>query len=245
MKSNIIFITNLNTSYDTIDYSQYCINTWSYWCKKNNCKLVILDTPLVDTSYMKATWQRWYVLEILKNSDIEYDQVALVDIDTMIRWDAPNFFDYTQNKFSACIDNDNVGWVVDSLNGYQKYFTDTTIDWTDYFNCGFIVLNQTHNDICKKITDFWENNSQELTELQTTLRKGTDQTPVNYIVRKNCEVNILNKKWNLTHLNRKELLSNFKFIDAGYIWHYNGFEKNLRNNIMKDTWTYIKSNYEN
>jgi hypothetical protein len=245
MPNNIVFITNLETNYDTINYSTYCLNTWKYWCEKNNVQLIVLDTPITDPNYMKATWQRWHVLDILDQNEIEYDQVALVDVDTMIKWDAPNFFDLTENKFAACSDNDNIGWVVDSINGYQKLFTDVSLDWTEYFNCGFIVLNKNHKSLCDTITKFWSVNSDTLIEMQTTLRKGTDQTPVNFIAKRDTEIVFLNKKWNLTHLNRKELINDLKFINSGYVWHFNGFEKNLRNEIMQVTWNNIKHNYEN
>jgi hypothetical protein len=245
MKSNVVFITNLSTDYDNIDYSTYCINTWKYWCERNQAELIVLDTPITDTEYMKATWQRWYALDILQGNDIEFDQVALVDIDTMIKWDAPNFFKETGHQFSACVDNDNVGWVIDSIEGYQKFWPATILDWPEYFNCGFVVLNQSHADICQEILNFWNDNSNELIQLQQNLRKGTDQTPVNYIAKSKTNVNLLNKKWNLTHLNRKELIQNFKFINAGYIWHFNGFDKHLRVDIMRETWNRIKNNYEN
>ena len=244
--NNIVFITNLATEYDTVDYAEYCLGTWKYWCKKNDVQLIVLDQPLVDTNYMKATWQRWYALDILESNNIKYDQVALVDIDTMIKWDAPNFFNETDHKLGACVDNDNVGWVIDSIEGYQKYFENTIVDWPEYFNCGYVIINETHKSLCKSITSFWSDNSQELTHLQTTLRKGTDQTPVNYLVKKSeCDVKLMNKKWNLTHLNRKELLMNFKFVNAGYIWHFNGFDKQHRSQIMRETWNNVKHNYEN
>ena len=34
------------------------------------------------------------------------------------------------------------------------------------------------------------------------------------------------------------------FIDCGYIWHFNGFDKNYREPLMKQTWDKIKHNYE-
>ena len=242
--NNIVFITNLKTGYDTVDYDQYCLATWQYWCKRNNVELIVLDQPLVDPSQMKATWQRWHVLDILEANNIEYDQVALVDIDTMIKWDAPNFFEETNHKIGACVDNDNVGWVVDSIEGYQKFFEGTSVDWTEYFNCGYVIINKEHKELCTAITSFWSDNQQELTHLQTTLRKGTDQTPVNYLAKKSGkEIKLMNKKWNLTHLNRKELLHNFKFVNAGYIWHFNGFDKQHRVSIMQQTWQYVKDNY--
>lgn len=243
---NIVFMTNLTTGYDTVNYDQYCLATWKYWCDKHNVELIVLDQPLVDPSRMKATWQRWHVFDVLDANNIEYDQVALVDIDTMIRWDAPNFFEETEHKLGACVDNDNVGWVCDSIEGYQKFFEGTLVDWTEYFNCGFVVVNKQHKELCDAITSFWNSNEEVLTYTQTTLRKGTDQTPVNYLARKlNVEVNLMNKKWNLTHLNRKELLHEFKFVKAGYIWHFNGFDKQHRVTFMQQTWDNFKNKYAN
>ena len=42
---------------------------------------------------MKPTWQRWHAMEVLDANGIEYDNVALVDIDTMVHWDCPDFFE--------------------------------------------------------------------------------------------------------------------------------------------------------
>lgn len=245
MNKNIVVITAMDGLVD-ISYKEYCLNTWKYWCSLHNVELLVLDQPLMDTTVMKPTWQRWHVFDILDANEIEYDQIALIDIDTMIKWDAPNFFNETNNQFSACIDNDNIGWVKQSIDGYQKYFGDVYFDWTSYFNCGMIILHKSHKELCKKITDFWYTNQYSLIHDQTQLRKGTDQTPVNYIVRQsNTTINYINKKWNLTHLTRKEILQDFMFVDCGYIWHFNGFDKELRLNIMQHTWNQFKVKYEN
>ena len=47
----------------------------------------------------------------------------------------------------------------------------------------------------------------------------------------------------MTHLNRKEILHDLMFIDCGYMWHFNGFDKNWREPLMKQTWEKIKNNY--
>ena len=243
MSKNIVVITSMSGEVD-ISYKEICLNTWNYWCKKHNVELVVLDTELVDINYMKPTWQRWYVLDVLESNGIDYNQVALVDVDTMIHWNAPNFFDETNNQFSACVDNDNVGWVKQSIDGYRKYF-ENDLDWEKYFNCGFIVINKTHKLLCDKITKFRNENHSDMVYLQNTLRKGTDQTPVNYIVNDSeFTVNYLSKKWNLTHLNRKEILQNLMFVDLGWVWHFNGFDKNQRFQIMNSVWENIKQNYE-
>ena len=35
------------------------------------------------------------------------------------------------------------------------------------------------------------------------------------------------------------------FVDAGYVWHFNGFDKSMRYGLMEETWNRIKNNYEN
>ena len=59
----------------------------------------------------------------------------------------------------------------------------------------------------------------------------------------NYKVKYLNKRWNLTHLNRKEILNNLEFIECGYIFHFNGFDKAMRAPIMEQTWEKIKNEY--
>jgi len=243
MNKNVVVITSMKGKVD-ISCEPYCVNTWKYWCDKNNVDLIVLSDPLSDTEYMKPTWQRWYVWDILENSELDYDKVALVDVDTMIRWDALNFFNEVKtNEIAVCVDNDNIGWVKQSIDGYKHLFPDTSIEWDEYFNCGFVVIGKDKRPTCDKIKEFWNEHATSLVQLQNTLRKGTDQTPVNYITKQEGGVKYLNKKWNLTHLNRKEILHNGMFIDCGYVWHFNGFDKAARKNIMEQTWNQIKQNY--
>lgn len=242
MNKNVVVITSMKGLVDN-SYEEYCLNTWKPWCDKKNIDLIILDEPIADTSYTKPTWQRWYIWDILENNGLDYNKVALVDVDTMIHWDSPNIFDEINNEIGVCVDNDNIGWVNQSIKGYKHMF-DVNLDWTEYFNCGMVVLPKSSKDFCKKIITFWEKNHSELINIQSTLSKGTDQTPVNYISKK-YKKKYLNKKWNLTHLNRKEILNNFEFVNCGYIFHFNGFDKAMRTPLMKQTWEQIKNNYEN
>ncbi len=240
MNKNAVIITSMLGHVDT-SCAEYCLKSWKSWCNKNNIDLIVLDEPITDTSYTKPTWQRWYVWDILENNNLDYDKIALVDVDTMVRWDSPNIFNEINNEIGVCVDNDNVGWVNDSIKGYKHMF-DTELDWTEYFNCGMVVLPKSSKNFCKEITQFWEKHHSELHHLQETLRKGTDQTPVNYIAKK-YKIKFLNKKWNLTHLNRKELINNLDFIECGYIFHFNGFDKSMRTPLMKQTWEHIKHEY--
>ena len=62
-----------------------------------------------------------------------------------------------------------------------------------------IRYNKSSKKFCSEIIKFWENNHQSLVNLQDTLRKGTDQTPVNYIA-KNYKVKYLNNSVQITTL---------------------------------------------
>ena len=85
-----------------------------------------------------------------------------------------------------------------------------------------------------------------LADLQyNTLRKGSDQTPFNYLIRQmGCDINYLPKIYNMTSLHRKGILDAGLFIEIGNIWHFNGFDKESRVVLMKQTWENIRGNYE-
>ena len=143
MSKNVVFIpcVEINDRHYKSERSKpykYGIASWKKWCEKNNCELFVLDEELTDAKYMKPTWQRWYVFDILDLNGVNYDQVAMVDVDTMIRWDAPNFFKLTDRKFSAVVDQDNIGWVKESIDGYKSFFKDGVlfekVEGSDYKN---------------------------------------------------------------------------------------------------------------
>jgi len=247
MKKNIVFFTTMDQAPDNMEYKKWCFESWKYWCNKHDAEIFVLDTPLYNKDLMKPTWQRWHVLEILEANNIEYDQIALVDADTLIHPDAPNFFNLTNYELSAVQDDLMVEWVHNSIEGYKDMFPNVNIDWTTYFNCGFVVINEKHKALCKRITDFYYDNLEELRNRQhNTLKKGSDQTPVNYMANEFGKVNFLSKKWNFTHLHLRGVLNQL-LPEVGYIYHFNGFDKTQRESLMNQCWTLLKqySNVKN
>ena len=125
MKQNILFFTALKANDpNMMAYQEWSLKTWNYYAKKHNCKLVVLQDPLQDVEMMRPTWQRWYVYDILDQNNIEYDQVALIDIDTMVRWDTPDIFKLSEGKYAGVIDDLSIEWLFNSINGYKEYFPD-------------------------------------------------------------------------------------------------------------------------
>jgi hypothetical protein len=244
-KKNIVFMTCFEQAPDLLDYKEWCLNSWQIWCKKYDVELFVLSDELRDKLQMKPTWQRWHVFEILEANDIDYNQVALVDVDTMIHPNAPNFFKETNGEYAGVQDDLMVEWVHNSITGYQDMFPNTKFDWTTYINNGFIIMSPKHKALCKTITDFYYDNEDELRNRQHhTVKKGSDQTPINYLVRREeYPITHLSKKWNFTHMHIRGVLQNFLFLDCAWIYHYNGFDKKLRNRIMRDTWIEMQRRY--
>lgn len=258
MKKNILFFTALNANDPNIEaYKEYSLKTWNHYAKLHDLEVVILDTPLCDVEEMRPTWQRWYVYDILESNNIEYDRVALIDIDTMVKWDCPNLFEIVPpDKLGGVKDDLSLEWINNSIEGYRRAFPQfehTTLDWTEYMNNGVLILPNDGKKLAETIKTFYLSNQEKLRELQhKTLKKGTDQTPVNFITRNEMghRIKFIPKSYNMTHLDKTYAFhsSMFRkypiFIEYGYIWHYNGIPREARPGAMKQTWDLIKEHYE-
>jgi hypothetical protein len=256
MKKNILFFTALRANcQDMPDYMQYSLNTWEYYAKKYNCEIFLLEDPLFDDiDRVRPTWQRWHVYDLLEANNIEYNQVALIDIDTMVHYDCPDIFELSKNKYTGVIDDLSIEWTVNSINGYKHLFPDVELDWTHYINNGILVLpSDKGKEFCDVVNKFRSSNEQELNDLQfNTLKKGTDQTPINYLAKQffKDDINYLSKKFNMTHMNRTLAFAPCHFTQqpiftlCSYIWHYNGIPRNERTQYMKWTWDYLQKHYK-
>ena len=129
MKKNVVWWIGVKNEkyaekyggWEWVDISR---KTWEYWCKKHNVLFVPFDKPKHnDFIQYRPQWQKCiYVFDEIDNLGVDFDQIALVDSTAMIKWDCPNFFDLTDRKFVGWRDRDNLGWVYDSVVGYQKIF---------------------------------------------------------------------------------------------------------------------------
>ena len=248
MKKNIVFIPWIkdeSRSTRSLPY-KYSVASWKRWCNKNNCDLVIMDEPICPVSQMKITWQRWYVLDILENSGIDYDQVLMVDADTIVHPDCPNFFEMTEHKLCGAQFDGSWDWVLRGLENYSKYMFDGyMMPWHRYFDCGFIIVNENHRQLFQDIVNFYFTNQDNLIKLQETFFNGTDQTPVNILVHKhNVDLKLLPYEFNMNDMNRKEILGeDLLFTKIGWIYQYNAIPNNkdnqLTNYFMEKTYKHF------
>ena len=237
-------------------WMEYSKKAWQYWCDKNDCDLILYDEPSIeDTSRFRVTVQRWFdMFDFLEKKKVEFDQVAMIDASSLPKWDCPNFFELTNNKLTVNREMDNLGWVYEGVQGYKHIFDNYELDISKYFCSSFVIFNKTHKSLFEKFKKKYIENVDEFLKLQKTVRRGTDQTPLNYMVQiNNIEVTSLPSPYRVSHLPRKDLLSyNWQlnedqtpfFIKYGYVWFFSGFAKDQRDGLMKQTWDIVKHNYE-
>ena len=255
-KKNIIFMMDVDLQDSTHPslahrYSssrrapyKFSIQSWKQWAKNNNAEIFILDEPLMPNIDMGICWQRYYLFDILEANNIEYDQVAMIDADTIVHPSCPNFFELTDNKFTGVHCDASYDWVIRSLENYSKYaFEGFMSKFYNYIDCGFMVVNKSHKEFFKGITNFYHENSELLKEIETKLHVGTDQTPVNILVEKeNIELKLLPYEFNMVDMNRKEILTpDLLFTKIGWIYQFNCIPNNEDN---KATYQWMKNTYE-
>ena len=248
MQSNIVFIPCISTGDGRSSPYSYSIKSWEYWCKKNNCELVILDQLLCDIEYMKITWQRYHLLDILKNSKIEYDQVLMVDADTIVHPNCPNFFDMTEHKLVGVHNEGSYDWICRSMENYHKYmFSDSDIPFSfwEYINTGFIIFNEKHKQFLDEFLEFYKINRETIISLQEQFHVGTCQPVFNYLLRrKNIEYKLLPYEFNMCDLTCKEILDeDFTMTKVGWIYHYNAISQEFQKSYG-DVHYWMKKTYD-
>lgn len=268
-KKNVIFWTGVKSNntqhiqkYQYGDYSwmEYSKLTWQYWAEKNNCYFIEYDkTYHEDIFKYKVAWQRWFdVFDFIESKSIyDYDQILNVDASIMAKWDMPNIFNDTEHKFCSIRANENMQWTYDSMMGYADMFPDVSFRCNDYFMGGYRIFNKSHKKLFDDIKTFYYENFDEIIKRETmTVKRGTDQPVVNYLLRKyNTDIKLLPTVYGASHLYRKEvLIHNWQlnedmtphFIKYFYTWIFSGFSDrgDTRSNLMKQTWNIVKHNYK-
>ena len=233
--------------------SQFAIKSWNTWCKKNNAELFILDELLLPMEEMAICWQRYYLFDILDANEIDYDQILMVDADTIVHPDCPNFFNETEHKYCGVMNDGCYEWVNRSIEKYHNFlFADVKLNTWNYFNSGFMVLHKSHKNFCDKVYEFYNSNRDKIVEAQQKFMVGTDQTPINFLTRRhNVELKWLPNSFNLHDPYRKNLLhidpTNWwpdtldNLFNSGWVYHFNSIPQNR---MSRDASYWMKRTFE-
>ena len=248
---NIVFIPNINLGDGRSESYNYSIQSWKHFCDKYDCKLLILDELLFPIEHMKVTWQRFYLFDLLK--DVDYDQILMVDADTIVHPDCPNFFEMTNHEYSAVVNNGSFEWVKRSVDQYSELMFDNKVPFKlwEYVNCGFQIVNKKHKPFFDYVKNYYNSKQDLIRNSIERVKAGTDQTIINFLLREqNIKINYLPIAYNLQDLHSKQLLfiddrmwfkDDIIFKDCGWVYHFNAIPPNPLN---RDSKYWIKRTYE-
>ena len=249
---NIVFIPNIDLGNNRSTPYHYSVNSWKHFCDKHNCELIVWEDLLYPVDYMKITWQRYYVFDILEANDIDYNQILMVDADTIVHPDCPNFFEETDNKYCGVVNNGCYEWVTRSISGFgDELFGGKRIIQWNYINGGFQIINKNHKDFYKKVVQYYNDNSKKIIDTIAKLETATDQTIINYLLHENnIDVKYLPDCYNLVDLYRKNLIfvdkafwfeDKLHFLNAGWVYHFNAIPPN---NLKRDVAYWMERTYK-
>ena len=249
MSKNLIYMVAVDhhtSNTKNSEYSNYSINTWKWWCNKNDVDFMLITEH--DKRFGRPVWNK----ELVYEKAVGYDKIGIVDSDTMIKWDTPNIFNkFEKDEFCGVVDNINFRWLYDSINVYNKFFPDISMDLNSYFNAGVLFFGNKYLSIFENVLNFYLDNQEELDNWK--LGGGKEQTILNYhLVKHKVKKKELTPNWNLLGMHVKQFFShNWQlnedktpfFIKYGNIWHFTGFSISDRISLMNQTWDMIKNNY--
>ena len=226
---NIILIINIKNPNRPDRDAMYnlSIESWKRWADNNNCQVICLGEPIVPIEDMTPIIQRHYVFELLDGNGIDYNQVLLVDADTIVHPGCANFFDETDYKFCGVHNDGDYDWVCRSIENYEYAFYNTDIVepshvW-NYINTGFMITNREYRQFHVQVIDFYLKNRHKIQDLQTKYGVGTDQPLVNMMLRHSqIDYKILPYIYNMQDLHRKNILDErMLFTQIPGVYHFN------------------------
>lgn len=252
--ANIVFIPNISTGDNRNSPYHYSVKSWQKWAQQyDDVKVIEWDTPICPPEQMKITLQRYWVHDILNANDIEYEQVLIVDADTVIHPNSPNFFELTDGMFSVVLNNGCYEWTTRSITNWRNelFPEEQKIKPWKYFNGGFQITSKEHKPFYDFVKEFYTNNQSLILTLADKIKAGTDQTIINYLTQQyGIKVNYMDEAYNLQDLFRKNLLhipghswfpDELLFLEAGWVYHFNAIPQNDRhvNYWMERTYKHL------
>jgi hypothetical protein len=234
-----------------------CLKTWEFWCKKNGIDFI----PLVGEkeNIVDVLFSKWTDLELFVNLE-KYDYITMVDFDTIVRWDCPNFMElFHKEQITVTMVLDQGGRAVSAWHYNQWLSFDPTLYTyaNNYFNSGFIsaqpgVFRTLVQEMGQYRDYYLSNKDKSYHPVGIGISGGIrldapDQTPVNLIIHKHfgnqisISPNILN--YMVAH-HIANLNNDVSYIQDALIIHY-GSANVCETNVVDNFWSHFGQYYSN
>jgi len=209
--NNIVVMPNYRTAGEEPLFVKNCKLAWQAWCEKYNYRFLELTTPVADFRDISPQMQKMWTLDILLHNNVQFNQIAQVDYDTLPLPHCDDFFKQSEGAFSAVLDNGFGPALNRSARMVQSnWYPSISINWDNYFNSGFIVYSRTHESVFKAIQEFYSTQREKWCEINKSPDLTDDQTLLNFEVRKqNFKVNLLQRSYNVLDWHCRNFFSSY------------------------------------
>ena len=183
--------------------------TWNHYCRRHGLELIHDKTKHDVSGY--GAWHPWFSHRL--RLDSEWDRLLLIDVDTIVRWDAPNIFDIVnEDSWGVTRDVCDSGQAYDYYEQWSAFRTIADVPIATYFNSGFICLTRKqYTQIVNHITPYywyWKHHRDHISHYE--------QTPINLLANKmfRSDMQWLDSSWN-------NIISTGVDLEAN-VWHFAG-----------------------
>jgi hypothetical protein len=226
-KKNIVFIVNLDEQLKKNRNAPYkfSIDSWKKYCDKYGCELFVLEDRIYDEDYMNANWHKMFAIPLLENNDVDFDNILIVDSDTIVHPDSPNIFELSDGNICAVHNTGNYDWVIRSMENYShELFNGFMFPLDEYVNTGLLLINKSHSSFFREVQEFYFDNVEKIMGIQQKYGVGTDQPVFNFLLHLNkVPLKLLPFEWNMQELPLLEILdTQMTFTKFGWVYHFNG-----------------------
>ena len=210
-------------------HHEYSMKTWEWWSKKHGFEYVI-HSPEVAADEIPA-WRKFDCKDLLE----KYDCTVIVDDDTMVSWQCPDFTVGLGSAIAAAPDWGGMGTVAEYCRlGFEK-FGGSFIDPWEYANTGLMV---------------WPSNGR--IAMEEVLNAGTpasgladgdmEQTTVNYVARRHG-FKLLSPRCNFSQPLLHRMFGVYQLPALGDVWHFNDAKGKNRLPLMENSWRLFQEKY--
>ena len=215
------------------------LNSWKYWCNKYDVTLFNLKETI--THDMPVSWQKYYLFDVLDHNKIDYNQVLIVDNNTIIHPECPNFFKKTDGKYCIVPDETNYNEIIKGMGFLiDKIFKKEDFPFYECGNTGFQIVNKNHKKLFGLMIDYYYENVDIINSCGF-LKITPEQLFLNFILRnQKIDLKLLPWKFNMTYMHVKEIIGNSMIhTKVGHIMNFNGLPKKTISDWVEMTYNHL------
>jgi lipopolysaccharide biosynthesis glycosyltransferase len=223
-KENLVLTISIGDHYKKV--SKVTLPSIEKYAKKINADFFNIDQP--NPKFITQKWNKFHIHELLN----QYKRILYLDIDLIIREDAPNLFEIVPEDKLGMFNEGRYSSRFEYVEQASEYYGEPVKKWNGkFYNSGVMVISRRHKSIFK------EPKGVHIVE--------TDQPYIN--------LRIINDKVEMFDLdfryNRMDILDKFCGISRldSYIVHYAGAPKEIQLDVIKkdiDQWKIDSPKFE-